>query len=121
MLRLLQDCLSHSVNTVLVMYQAPFSEAWDRHLRRILAEGEITEINQHAVTFLYGGDVLEIWIANRWYFYAHLFRLNGECVERKLQARPRFKTMRLLHGMVQKLTPKPVTRADFYELGGGNK
>ncbi|MBJ9236996.1 hypothetical protein GHV37_20380 [Citrobacter koseri] len=115
-LSIIKDYLCHSANTVFGMYQQPFNREWDGMLRRILEAGKLLNISDHTITFHCGGDVFEVWTSNRWFSFAHLYRLNGEYIAEHLQARPRFSTMRHLHGIATLVTP--VTIDTFYSLVG---
>lgn len=108
--RIIKDYLCHSANTVFGMYQQPFNREWDSMLRSILKTGKLLSVSDYTITFHCGGDVFEIWTANRWFSFAHLYRLNGECITEDLQARPRFSTMRHLYVLATLAKIPPVSK-----------
>jgi len=118
------DYSCHVKNTVFGVYQRPFNQGWDFLLKRILETGELLSADECTATFKLGDDLFEIWTSNRWYSFAHLYRFNGKYISRSLQARPRFITMRHLHGLVAFVKSPSVTREIFYSpvnpQGGSN-
>lgn len=109
-----KDYFCHVANTVFCMYQKPFSEQWDLRLQHIIEDGEVLSVSEHVITFACDGDVLEVWKSNRWYSYGTLYRVNGEHINSRLEARPRFRTMRQLHSVVCLFWKPAVTRETFY-------
>ncbi|MGI1757564.1 hypothetical protein [Serratia marcescens] len=99
---MLKDYLCHIANTPFA-YHRRFYAPWDDLLCRLLEEGKIVEIKPCTVSFHLDGQLYEVWIANRWYAYAYLCAINKTSVEREIQFRPRFKTMRRLHALVSTL------------------
>lgn len=55
-----------------------------------------------------GEHTVEVWIANHWYSFGHLYRLDGEYVSPSCRHRPRFRTMRRLYAAVKDCAEKEV-------------
>ncbi|HEC0400355.1 TPA: hypothetical protein R1R37_001111 [Klebsiella aerogenes] len=105
-----KDYLSHISNTVFRMYQHPFCPDWDALLSKILDRGHCLSVNRHTAIFSLGENTYEIWISNRWYACAELYRLNGESIQSHPK-RPRFRTMRRLYQLTEALAyQEPATR-----------
>ncbi|EAA5549108.1 hypothetical protein LGA02_003862 [Salmonella enterica] len=98
---MLMDYLCHIGNTLFCAYQLPFSQEWDDQLNKLLNEGVLLFANKHTATFSIGEHTVEIWIANRWYSFGEVHRLDGEYPPSSLNCRPRFRTMRRLHAAVK--------------------
>lgn len=92
----MSELIKHIANTAFRMYQEPFSEEWDLELNEIMDSGRIIETSDCTITYMYKGNKMSIWTANKWYSFAHLVRVNDREVGRKFQRRPRFKTMQKL-------------------------
>lgn len=110
----LKDYAFHALRSVFCDYQQPFNTQWDERLQQVLDTGELLSVGEHLATFSHDGDVLSIWIANRWYSYAHLYQLNGEAIPRGMEVRPRFSTMRRLHALVSASAQRPQSIDEFY-------
>ncbi|WP_338561788.1 hypothetical protein [Erwinia sp. E_sp_B04_7] len=82
----------HVINT-LMFYQRPFSQEWDEKLIVIMAEGEVVGSGEYTITFLHKGKRKEVWVANKFFAYGNLYRVDGETVPGSLQCRPSAKTM----------------------------
>lgn len=91
------DRLCHIVNTLVGMYQEPFSQEWDDELNSIMSNGVVENTTRLTVDFRYENDIITVWTGNRWYSFGHLHRVNGNFVEDEFRFRPRFKTMVRLH------------------------
>lgn len=91
------DYLRHIGNTLFSMYQEPFNADWDAQLIKLMDEGKVISASRHCVTFSLHGQGYDVWVSNRWYSYGHLYEVNGQCVPKRLQYRPRFRTMRSLN------------------------
>lgn len=89
----MSEYIKHIANTIFGMYQVPYSEEWDRELNDIMDSGRVIETSDCTITYLYKGNAMSIWTANRWYAFGHLERVNDSCVGKKFQKRPKFKTM----------------------------
>lgn len=83
----------HLLRTVFGFYQKPFSSEWDSRLNEIIDSGSIVEAGEHTVIYQMGSDVIEVWISNRWYSFAHVYLVNGKFVSKEFQNRPRLNTM----------------------------
>lgn len=83
------------------MHQQKFSEEWDERLNELLDMGEIVDCSEHTLSIEYLGNEIEIWCSNRWYSFAHAYRVNGTPVDKNRQYRPRLKTMFRLQGVFQ--------------------
>jgi hypothetical protein len=94
---LIKDYLFHIGHTISLSYQFPFDEEWDRILNQILDNGTLLSVHAHHAEFLLEGVIFRVWIANRWYGYATLSSRDDRFLDRELQRRPRFRTMRRLH------------------------
>ncbi|WP_414454355.1 hypothetical protein [Enterobacter roggenkampii] len=105
----MSDIISHIGNTIFGMYQRQFSNDWDVRLDEAITHGEVIKAGEHTIEIMHGNDLLSIWIENRWYAFGHLFYANGKFVERNIQFRPRFKTMKRLWSLYQR------ERAEFLE------
>lgn len=92
-----KDYLCHIANTIFRLYQHPFDEEWDRLLNEILDHGDCLSVGKYTATFWFNSNTYEVWINNRWYACAELYRINEACVFSNQQFRPRFRTMRRLH------------------------
>ncbi|HAK8205126.1 TPA: hypothetical protein H2W01_004801 [Salmonella enterica] len=109
--------IAHVSNTLFGLYQRPFSADWDKKLDRILKDGRIIHADFYSITFELDDIFYEVWIANRWYCFGFLCstytnRLRTE-IPRKLQYRPRMKTMiRLWEIISGYITQK---HQDYYE------
>lgn len=99
---MLMDYLCHIGNTLFCAYQLPFSQEWDDQLNKLLDEGVLLFTGVCTATFSIGEHTVEIWIANRWYSFGEVHRLDGEYPPSSLNCRPRFRTMRRLHALVQR-------------------
>ncbi|MFN1130414.1 hypothetical protein ACJK9F_004269 [Lelliottia nimipressuralis] len=110
----LKDYFFHAFRFCPLGYNHPFSAQWDRQLERILKNGELISTSTHIAKFSLDGDVFDIWISNRWYAYATLHQLNGNTIPTRLEARPRFRTMRQLHSLMCVFADLPDSRKDFY-------
>ncbi|MFS9881858.1 hypothetical protein WKV47_25945, partial [Salmonella enterica] len=105
---MLKDYLCHIANTLSGMYQLPFSQEWDDQLNKLLDEGALLFVGQYTATFSTGEHTVEVWIANHWYSFGNLYRLDGEYVYPSCQHRPRFRTMRRLYAAVKDCAAKEV-------------
>lgn len=125
MIRSCFHCLGHALRTFNGMYQRRYSAQWDRLLNQLLDEGALLDWDAHCATFDYQDAEYRVWIANRWYAYGHLDSYNGEPLPRKLQWRPRFRTMLRLHAVSSQITEamqaeeEAILRCKLY--GGGDK
>lgn len=95
-------------------YSYPFDRQWNATLERILEGGQLISSDECTALFVFEDQEWEVWVANRWYAYAHLYRKDKERLDRLLWARPRFKTMLQLHEVVRGSTPPKKIRKDFY-------
>lgn len=98
---MLMDYLCHIGNTLICAYQMPFSQEWDDQLNKLLDEGILLFVDRCTATFSIGEHTVEIWIANRWYSFGGMYRLDERCKPRFTGYRPRFRTMRRLHAAVK--------------------
>ncbi|ECI0119917.1 hypothetical protein XS87_04465 [Salmonella enterica subsp. enterica] len=105
---MLKDYLCHIANTLTGMYQLPFSQEWDARLNKLLDEGVLLSVGEYTATFSADENTVEVWIANRWYSFGELYRLDGEYVSPSCQHRPRFRTMRRLYAVVNDYAAKEV-------------
>ncbi|EPB9478743.1 hypothetical protein [Escherichia sp. E4702] len=96
--------LDHIIRTATGFYYRPFSASWDGALEQLLGEGSLVTVNRHNAIFYYGENFFEVWVANRWYGYGWLNRVNGSDANNR--TRPRFRTMYRLHQMVQAFQAK---------------
>nr|EGP3877108.1 hypothetical protein [Salmonella enterica subsp. enterica serovar Durban] len=103
---MLMDYLCHIGNTLFCAYQMPFSQEWDDKLNELLDEGILLFADECTATFSIGEHTVEIWIANRWYAFGEIHRLDGKYKPRFTGYRPRFRTMRRLHAAVKDHTAK---------------
>ena len=117
----LKDYFFHAFRSFYFGYNHPFSANWDGQLDRILKHGELISVGTCTASFSLDGEVFEVWISNRWYGYATLHRQNDKDIPSRLEARPRFRTMRQLHAMMRAFGGLPSSRKAFYsrfDLGG---
>ncbi|EOF6267714.1 hypothetical protein ACK1GW_004997, partial [Salmonella enterica] len=82
---MLKNYLCHIANTLTGMYQLPFSQEWDARLNKLLDEGVLLSVGEYTATFSAGENTVEVWIANRWYSFGHLYCLDGEYVSPSCQ------------------------------------
>ncbi|ENQ0912862.1 hypothetical protein ACENW9_000836 [Escherichia coli] len=100
---ILIDYACHVANTVTAMYQQPFLKEWDDLLNKIIDEGLVVEVTELTIKFNYEGEEWEVWVGNRWYAYAHLWRKGDRLIQSNEEFRPRFRTMRRLRDLHLKL------------------
>lgn len=91
--------MAHTARAFAGFYAYPCRTEWDALLQRILKEGSLVAIDEFTAKFQFNDNEYEIWIANRWYAFGHLRRLNGLLSDEAF--RPCFRTMYRLHQMVQ--------------------
>lgn len=85
--------MTHFLRTFFGFYQRPFSEKWDKELNHIMENGTIVYVDNYTISYLIDGNTVEIWAENKWYCFAHIYRVNGKGVNRRNQYRPRIDTM----------------------------
>lgn len=51
------------------------------------------QVGEHTCTFKVDGREYQVWSSNRFYAYAHIYRIDGETVPRELWRRPKLRTM----------------------------
>ncbi|MFV4845181.1 hypothetical protein ACNJKD_01755 [Edwardsiella tarda] len=90
------DYIGHAFRTVTCFYQLPFSAEWDRRLNEIIEGGDIVGCDSHTIDFCYCGNVISVWIENRWYAFGEEYRVNGGIVPYSMRFRPTFKAMKKL-------------------------
>ncbi|HBC9089455.1 TPA: hypothetical protein KE767_004467 [Citrobacter koseri] len=90
---MLYKYIGHLLRMVSGFYQISFSEEWDFRLNEIMVNGAIVEAGEHTVTYQFDGDVIEIWVSNKWYAFGHIYRVNDKLVSKEFQNRPALKTM----------------------------
>lgn len=95
-------------------YNYPFDRQWNAILERILEDGQLISSDECIALFIFEDQEWEVWVANRWYAYAHLYRKGHLRLDKNLWARPRFKTMLQLHEVVRESIPPKKSRKDFY-------
>ncbi|HIB1450072.1 TPA: hypothetical protein ACWV5Q_005426 [Salmonella enterica subsp. enterica serovar Muenchen] len=105
---MLMDYLCHIGNTLFCAYQMPFSQEWDDQLNKLLDEGILLFVDRCTATFSIGEHTVEIWIANRWYSFGEMYRLDERCKPRFTGYRPRFRTMRRLYALVKDHTAREI-------------
>lgn len=106
----MKDIISHIGNTIFGMYQRQYSSDWDLRLDEAITHGKVIKAGECTLEIVQDDDLLSVWIANRWYAFGHLYYANGKFVERNIQFRPRFKTMKRLWALYQK------ERAEFLNV-----
>lgn len=90
--------LRHVCNTLLGLYQYKHCPAYDALLNRILDEGVPEKCGDYTIRFSLGGEYYNVWIANKFYAYGHLYQGGaGPC------ARPKYKTMMRLYELERRL------------------
>ena len=97
--------MSHILKSASGFYVYPFSPSWDAELQQLLNEGILIATSKYNAIIHHNGNVVEVWIANRWYGYGWLNRVNGRETDARC-TRPRFRTMYRLHQMVQAFQAK---------------
>lgn len=97
--------MSHILKSASGFYVYPFSPSWDSELQQLLNEGILIATSKYNAIFHHNDNVVEVWIANRWYGYGWLNRVNGRETDAPC-TRPRFRTMYRLHQMVQAFQAK---------------
>ncbi|XEH50485.1 hypothetical protein NMD75_04235 [Edwardsiella tarda] len=90
------DYIGHALRTVTGFYQLPFSAVWDWRLNEIIEDGDIVGCDSYTIDFCYCGNVISVWIGNRWYAFGKEYRVNGGIVPDSMMFRPTFKTMKKL-------------------------
>ncbi len=91
------DILRHCANTIFGMYQSPFCKMWDEALNKIMNECEVSEFDEHTITFGTKRGQICVWCSNKWYAFGHVYSVNDKHVGSENDRRPRFSTMQRLH------------------------
>lgn len=92
----------HIFRTVAGLYLYPYSNTWDHELQQLMDEGTLIAVDEYTAIFHHNNNIVEIWVASRWYGYAWLNRFNGFTARADTKCtRPRFRTMYRLHQKVQ--------------------
>lgn len=95
--------LNHGLRLLFGMHQQPFCSDWDGILNQIIDSGKIVGHCEHTITFKHTGRY-EIWTANEFYSYGHIYMLDERSTPRKFERRPSLKTMLRLNEIKKKLT-----------------
>ena len=99
--------IGHILRTITGFYNKPYNKQWDAKLNEILDSVD------HGAKVILGDaritvDEYEIWIENKYYCYAHAWRINGIYTPKHLQFRPKFSTMKRLDKLVQEIKAKEI-------------
>ena len=105
--------IGHALRTVFQLYQKPYSKEWDTVLNELLDSLEngkcSAEIKNYCIGFKFEKEVYEVWVANRWYAYGHLYAKQkanvgwGGNILHEYRYRPRFSTMIRLNDVCRNL------------------
>ncbi|MGG6192992.1 hypothetical protein ACQV2B_02695 [Pantoea allii] len=88
--------LLHIFHPLLVLtrfYHERYSREWDEELNRIIDSDSQPEIRRHTAKFNVDGKCYEVWIANAYYSFGHIYSVDGVYAPKKLQRRPSISTM----------------------------
>lgn len=88
--------LAHPLMVITFCYQERFSSGWDVELNRLMDSDPNPEIGRHIAKFRVDGREYEVWIANRYYSYGHVYRVDGVQAPKAIRKRPSLITMRRL-------------------------
>lgn len=97
------NILSHLFNSALFLYSKPFSAEWSDKLSFIIDNHESAKLDRYAISFTSNGEVLDVWIANKFYGYGYAWYLNNKQVSRSCMLRPSFSVINKLHDLENKL------------------
>lgn len=90
--------LRHVCNTLFGLHQYKYCATYDVLLSRILDEGVPEKCGDYTIRFSLEGGHYNIWVANKFYAYGHLYLGGaGPCV------RPKYKTMMRLYELERRL------------------
>lgn len=85
--------LAHPIMVITFGYQERFSAGWDSELNRLMDSDPNPEIGRHTAKFRIDGSEYEVWIANRYYSYGHIYRVDGVEAPKAMRNRPSLRTM----------------------------
>lgn len=88
--------LAHPLMVITFLYQQRFSSGWDRELKRLMDSDPNPEIGRHTAKFRTDGREYEVWIANRYYSYGFIWRVDGIQAPKAMHKRPSLRAMRRL-------------------------
>ena len=95
--------LNHGLRLLFGMHQRPYSSEWDGLLNNIITSGKVVDHDDYTITYSHSGVTYEVWIANKFYAYGHLCRLDGDYLPEKFERRPALKTMLKLNAIKKQL------------------
>lgn len=95
--------IGHILRIIFDIYQNPFNKKWDALLNMLIVFGTVVEFDEYDITFEYNDNRYTVWIENKYYSYAWLYRYNGQYTADERRVRPKFKTMLRLNKLVTKL------------------
>lgn len=88
---------SHGLRLIFGTHQQKFCPEWDALLNKIMQQGEVVSSSNCTLTFKYSGREYQVWTANEFYSYGHIYRLDSNDVDSENYRRPALKTMITLH------------------------
>lgn len=111
---------AHPLMVITFFYQKRYNRWWDEELNRLIDADPNPEIGEFTATFMVGGKKFEVWIANRYYSYGYIRRIDDRYAPNKLEKRPSFKTMCRLAKLVGNRTKEIEEQSvdDFRRISG---
>lgn len=98
--------LNHILRLIFGMHHQPFCPEWDSLLKKIINSGDVIGHDKYSIIFRYEGRTYEIWVANAFYSYGHIYRLNEKTVPGDFLRRPSLKVMIMLNELRNRLAEK---------------
>lgn len=113
----------HPIMVVTFFYQERYSAGWDKELNRLMDADPTPEVSMYTAIFRVDGKKYEVWIANRYYSYGHIYWVDGINAPKQVRNRPSFRTMcrlaKLVGNQNRAIEKKEV--ADFLQASGFRK